>query len=65
MTAKARAPKRRKAVRKEDQIHLRVTSEQKAELTAAAAHAGVGVSSWILLVSLQKARDSADRGGGT
>lgn len=49
-------PKRPKALRKEENINIRVTAEQKAELTAAATRAGVGVSPWMLLVALEKAR---------
>jgi uncharacterized protein (DUF1778 family) len=49
-------PKRRKLVRKEVSIHLRVTEEQKARLTEAAARAGLGVSSWLLMLGLRAAR---------
>jgi len=60
-TAKKPSPKaepttRRKEVRKEDQVRVRLTTEQKMELTEAATKEGVGVSSWILLVSLREAR---------
>jgi len=49
-------PKRRKVVRKEVSIHLRVTEEQKARLTEAAERAGLGVSSWLLMLGLRAAR---------
>lgn len=62
-TPKSRGPKRRKAVRKEESIHIRVTTEQKAALQAASDKAGIGVSSWMLLVSLREARGTD--GGGT
>ncbi len=61
-STKVRIPKRRKAVRKEDSIHIRVTSEQKAALQEAADKAGIGVSSWMLVTSLREAR-KADGGG--
>jgi uncharacterized protein (DUF1778 family) len=54
--------KRRKAVRKEANINIRVTAEQKAELAQAANHAGASVSSWMLLVALREARKT--EGGG-
>jgi uncharacterized protein (DUF1778 family) len=54
-TTKGR-PKRRKAVRKDENINIRVTAEQKAELATAAAHAGLSVSSWMLATSLAEAR---------
>jgi uncharacterized protein (DUF1778 family) len=62
MATKGRAPKRRKAVRKEEQIHVRVTSDQKAALVEAADRAGLGVSSWMLSVALREA--TSERGGG-
>jgi uncharacterized protein (DUF1778 family) len=48
--------KRRKTVRKEAHINVRLTDEQKDELAAAATHAGLGVSSWLLTVGLERAR---------
>ena len=54
--------KRRKAVRKEAHINVRLTEDQKAELTAAATHAGLGVSSWLLTIGLREAR-KADGSG--
>lgn len=63
---KTKPPKRRKTVRKEKSIQIRVTDEQKATLTEAAAKAGIGVSSWMLTVSLEAAaRKLADGGGKT
>jgi uncharacterized protein (DUF1778 family) len=61
MATKGR-PKRRKALRKEENVNIRLTAEQKAELTAAATHAGLGVSSWMLSVALREARKAS--GGG-
>jgi uncharacterized protein (DUF1778 family) len=59
-------PKRRKTVRKEKSIQIRVTDEQKTTLTEAAEKAGIGVSSWMLTVSLEAAaRKLADGGGKT
>src|SRR5262249_41813167 len=55
------APKRRKAVRKEGNIHIRVTDDQKALLTEAAEKAGTGVSTWVLIVALREARNLTGR----
>jgi uncharacterized protein (DUF1778 family) len=52
---KARRVKRRKEVRKEDSIRIRVTADQKQKLVDAATRAGLGVSSWMLTVSLREA----------
>ena len=52
--------KRRKAVRKEEHINIRLTAEQKDELTAAATHAGLGVSPWMLALALREARKVKD-----
>jgi uncharacterized protein (DUF1778 family) len=49
-------PKHRKAVRKEQQIRLRVTEEQKAILTKAADKDGSGLSFWLLQAGLRAAR---------
>jgi uncharacterized protein (DUF1778 family) len=55
--ARQKAPriKRRKEVRKEDSIRIRVTAEQKQKLTEAAERAGLGLSSWLLMVGLREA----------
>lgn len=55
MAAK-KTPKRRN---KEEHINVRLTAEQKAELTAAAVHAGLGVSSWLLATGLREARKTS------
>jgi len=47
--------KRRKKIRKEDSIRLRVTTEQKKLLTDAATKAGVGLSAWMLMTTLKAA----------
>jgi uncharacterized protein (DUF1778 family) len=52
---KTRRVKHRKAVRKEEIIRLRVTTEQKQTLTEAAERAGLGVSSWLLMLGLREA----------
>lgn len=52
---KTRRVKHRKAVRKEEIIRLRVTAEQKQTLTEAAERAGLGVSSWLLMLGLREA----------
>jgi len=59
---------RRKAVRKEAHINVRLTDEQKDELARAATHTGLGVSSWLLATGLREARKiakEADGGGKT
>jgi uncharacterized protein (DUF1778 family) len=50
-------PKRRKQVRKEDSIRIRVTTDQKQTLTEAADRAGLGVSSWLLAIGLRAAQE--------
>jgi uncharacterized protein (DUF1778 family) len=50
-----------KAMRKEADIRIRVTDEQKERLIAAAQRAGIGVSSWLLTLGLREAQKT---GGG-
>ena len=50
----------RKEVRKDSNIHVRVTEAQKAKLSEAAAKAGLGVSSWLLMLGLREA-DKGDK----
>jgi uncharacterized protein (DUF1778 family) len=50
--------KRRKQVRKEDSIRIRVTDEQKRLLTDAAEKRGLGVSTWLLTLGLEAAQGS-------
>jgi uncharacterized protein (DUF1778 family) len=52
---KTRKPK---ALRKEDSIRIRVTEAQKEALTEAATKAGLGVSSWLLMLGLREAQRS-------
>ena len=55
-------PKKRrkpKALRKEDSIRLRCTTEQKETLTGAALRDGQGVSAWLLALGLREARRTA------
>ena len=49
--------KRRKKIRKEDSIRLRVTTEQKTKkyVTDAATKAGIGLSAWMLTTTLKAA----------
>ncbi len=49
------AAKRRKKVLKEKSVQIRVTEAQKATLAKAAERAGLGLSSWMLSVSLAAA----------
>lgn len=49
------AVKRRKKVRKERNVQIRVTDEQKEILAKAAERAGLGVSSWLLMLGLREA----------
>jgi uncharacterized protein (DUF1778 family) len=51
-------PKRRKAIRKEDSIRIRVTVEQKQILTDAAMKVGLGLSAWMLTTTLQAAQEA-------
>jgi uncharacterized protein (DUF1778 family) len=60
MTRMARAPKRpqrRKPVRKEETIRLRVTTEQKQILVEAAERVGSSLSTWLLSVGLRAAQE--------
>lgn len=61
----AEAKKRRKpkALRKEDSIRIRVSDMQKRELTMAATRAGLGVSSWLLMLGLREAHGGKDGTG--
>lgn len=49
-------PKRRKSIRKDEQIRIRVTAEQKELLTRAADKDGSGLSFWLLQAGLRAAR---------
>lgn len=55
---------RRKAVRKEAHINVRLTDAQKDILTAAAEQSGLGVSSWLLSLGLREARKTDGSGKG-
>ena len=55
--------KRRKTVRKDKSILIRVTEAQKEVLAEAAEKAGLGLSSWMLTVAL-RAIQRAEGGGG-
>lgn len=55
--ARSKAPRRRKAVRKDEVLQLRLTREQKQTLTNAAQAEGLAVSSWLLSVGLKAARE--------
>ena len=55
--------KRRKAVRKDKGILIRVTEPQKEALMKAAEAAGLGLSSWMLSVALREIQRT-ERGGG-
>jgi uncharacterized protein (DUF1778 family) len=48
--------KRRKKVRKDLSIQIRVTADQKKILVDAATRAGLGLSSWLLTTGLQAAQ---------
>jgi len=65
MTAKKKtkakaAPERRKAVRKDKGILIRVTEPQKKALTEAAEKEGLGLSSWLLSVALREITHTAN-----
>jgi hypothetical protein len=55
--------KRRKPVRKDKGILIRVTEAQKEALAEAAEKAGLGLSSWMLTVALREIQ-RAEGGGG-
>lgn len=55
---------RRKIVHKDAHVNIRLTSEQKDELTAAATRAGLGVSSWLLATGLREARRGTEENDG-
>ena len=57
-TQKTHRVKRRKEVRKDQDIRIRVTEEQKQTLTDAATRAGLGVSSWLLMLGLREANEN-------
>lgn len=48
--------KRRKAIRKEESIRLRCTTQQKEILEKAAERAGLGLSGWMLMIGLREAQ---------
>ena len=59
------AKKLRKTVHKDKSIQVRVTDDQKAVLTEAAEKAGIGVSTWMLTVSLAAAGKKTDGKSGS
>jgi uncharacterized protein (DUF1778 family) len=61
----AKKAQRRKTVRKEAHINLRLTDEQKGELTIAATHEGLSVSSWLVATGLREARRIAREADGS
>jgi uncharacterized protein (DUF1778 family) len=60
---KAAPKKKRKAVTKDENLHLRITKDQKALLVEAAEKAGASVSTWVLIVALREARKMTGREG--
>jgi uncharacterized protein (DUF1778 family) len=63
MTVKAEKPKkRRKPVRKDANVHLRLTEAQKDAIAAVAEKSGLGLSSWLLMIAL---REVEKAGGGS
>lgn len=52
----AKKPTQRKRARKSKGILIRVTEAQKRELSEAAKSTGLGLSSWMLMVSLRAAQ---------
>lgn len=47
--------RKRKALRKEDQVRMRVTPSQKRKLERAAAESGLGVGTWLRATALREA----------
>lgn len=58
MTAPTKKTRKPQALRKEESIRIRVTPAQKEALTEAATRAGLGVSSWLLMLGLREAQKS-------
>ena len=56
-------PERRKAVRKDKGILIRVTEAQKKALAEAAAKEGLGVSPWMLSVAMREIERKANAAG--
>ena len=48
-------PKRPRPLKDED-VHIRLSTEQKELLTAAATRAGAGLSTWLLMLGLREAQ---------
>lgn len=53
--------KRRKAVRKEEMVPIRMTKEQKETLAAAAERRGLPLSTWLLMLGLREADGDAKK----
>jgi len=58
--ARAPRPKHRKAVRKANNVHIRVSDEQKKAIEEAALRASLTVSSWILTAVLRVLKEDAE-----
>lgn len=50
------SPKRRKAVRKDEMVPVRMTTEQKATLARVAQEAGMGLSTWLLSLGIRETK---------
>ncbi len=61
--AKKPRPKRLRPLKDED-IHIRLSREQKDLLAAAAARAGAGLSTWLLMLGLREAQKAEAGAGG-
>lgn len=53
--------KRRKAIRKEEMVQIRMTADQKEILAAAAERRGVPMSTWLLMLGLREAEADAGK----
>ena len=53
--------KRRKVTRKEEMVPVRMTTDQKATLVAAAERRGLGLSTWLLTLGLREADADASK----
>jgi uncharacterized protein (DUF1778 family) len=49
---------------KDDSIHIRLSSQQKELLTAAATRAGAGLSTWLLMLGLREAQKTGASNAG-
>jgi uncharacterized protein (DUF1778 family) len=57
----AKRSDKREATRKDAHLNIRLTSEQRRIIGAAAARAGISASSWVVLLALREAQREAQK----